>query len=385
MHVKITRLFFLFVLSIAVFYACTFEKEFVPAGDNLTVSVRWVPGLQLNTQDDMLTGLAWVFSLLGAELPSGSLNRAISPDGDRSFAVNFNELGFTNDALRAIHRVLQRLKMSEEYQQRGNVALGRLVMLTLNSSYHYYEITGVPETIREFRSVYNFDGQQLTVTGSTITSVHRLLEVAHAGSYAQIAHIGGENGQDFMAGRAFIPTEFETLDAMPNGQLRFAIYGVDGRLKPFADEALTLAGRPAKCMWCHESGIQPFFGPDPVQNSDSTLTKEEFLDIRETQTGWINRYRMQLDTDLDYSNRRDHQFAEWIYEDFMELTAEQLSLEWGISLVATEQRLSGIATIQRGGLPGFYSRKDIDALAPYTVVRVPDSAREKSEFEPNFF
>lgn len=372
-------------IGLLLFYACTSELEPVLDDETLSIELAWTPGLLLTDKRDMETGLAWVLSLLGAELPSGSLNRATSPVSDHDFTINFNKLGFTDDALRAIHRVLQRLKMSEEYQQKGNIALGRLVMLMLNSSYHYYEITDVPETISEFRSLYNFNGQQLTVTNSAITSVHRLLEVANAAGYAQIAHIGGESGQEFRAGRAFKPTEFETLDVLPNGQLRFAVYGANGRLKPFADDALTLAGRPAKCMWCHESGIQPFFSIEPVQSTDSTLTEEEFLEIRETQTNWIHTYRMRLDTDLDFSNRSDHQFAEWIYEDFMEPTAQEVAHEWGISLEATMARLQGVETYFRHGTPDFYRRKVIDMLGPYKVELVPEAAREKSAFEPNFF
>ena len=35
--------------------------------------------------------------------------------------------------------------------------------------------------------------------------------------------------------------EYEVFDIMPNGQLRFAIYGLDGKLKTAADEVYSLA------------------------------------------------------------------------------------------------------------------------------------------------
>ena len=46
---------------------------------------------------------------------------------------------------------------------------------------------------------------------------------------------------------------------MPNGQLRIALYDKNGNLKEAADSNITHAGKPAKCLWCHESGIQPLF------------------------------------------------------------------------------------------------------------------------------
>jgi hypothetical protein len=257
-------------------------------------------------------------------------------------------------------------------------------MLTLNSSYHYYEIVGLPETIEAFRSLYDFQQKRLLVVNSSISSVDRLIEIAEAEVFSEIAHIGSESGMPFTAGN-FEPKEFEVLDLMSNGFMRFGIYGINGRLKSFANEEFTSAGRPAKCAWCHEQSILPLFLADPVITLGNSLTREAFLELRREQLEVVDAYRSDRNIDLDFSNRRDHQWTEKIYEDFMEPNADFLAREWGLSMTETEALLSGVPTHERLGISGFYARKDIDLLGPYAIVRVPDAAREKSEFEPNFF
>lgn len=372
------------MLIMTVFYACTFDRELVLDDENLTLSLRWIPGLEIETQDEMKTGLAWTLSMLGASLPAGSLNSAIVWHNDTHFDLNLNKVGFNKEALKALSTIRRALVESEEYTTVGSINLGRFVMLTLNSTNHYYEITGIPETLREFRSLYDFQQKRLLVVNSSISSVDRLIETAEAESFVQIAHIGSESGQPFSAGE-FMPIEFETIDVMPNGFLRFGLYGSDRRLKTFANEAFTSAGKPAKCAWCHEQSILPLFLADPVITLGNSLTREAFIQLQREQMEVIRAYRSGLNTDLDFSKPRDHERTEKIYEDFMEPDAELLAREWGLSIEATQSMLSGIENHDRQGMPGFYHRKDVDALAPYAVVRVPESAREKSSYEPDFF
>ena len=382
---RVISLFWLGALGILLFYACTSEIEPLLNEDNLSIRVHWEPGQLLANEDELELGVSWTMSSLGGFVPPGSLASGLVHHGNNEYTLRFLEFGFSIQAQRAMERILTELKGSGEYLQNGRVPLGRVVMLMLNSSNHYYEITEMPKTLSEFRSLYRFEGIEVALTGSTIATSHRLLEVASAESYAQIAHIGSESGEDFRPNRPFTAREFETLDVMPNGNLRYAIYGPDGRLRPFADESLTIAGRPAKCMWCHESSIQPLFAADPALETDSTITAQEFLAIREVQLDLIATFREGLNTEHDYFNRRNHQFMEWIYEDFMEPNAEFLAAEWGLSLNEVNQRLAGLTPHMRAGVPGFYHRKDVDGLAPFDVLRVPDAAREASEFEPNYF
>ncbi len=385
MYQKATRVFFLFTIVLAVFYACTFDRELILDDEHLTLNLRWVPGFETQTQDEMLTGLTWALSNLGAELPRGSLQRAIFWQDDNHFSLNLNQVGFKRQALFALSRIIDVLVASGEYEQANGIDVGRFIMLTVNSTYHYYEITDVPQTLEEFRGLYDFRNKSVQVVNSSITSVNRLIEIAEAESYAQIAHISGESDQPFSASGDFSPDEFEVLDMMPNGQIRFGLYDKQGRLKAFADETITIAGKPAKCLWCHEVNIQPLFLENAALGLGNTLTQEAFNQLRGEQMMWLMEYRAGLSTDLDYSRPQEHERMEKIYEDFMEPSAARLSLEWNISLTEVERLLTDMPTYSRNGQPGFYHRKDVDPLAPYSIIRVPESAREFSSYEPDFF
>ncbi len=373
------------MLVLTVFYACTFDRDLILDDNNLTLNLRWAPGLETQSQSQMLTGLTWAMSSLGAELPKGSLQRAIVWQDENHFSLNLNQLGFKRKALFALSRIIDVLVASGEYEKANGIDLGRFIMLTVNSTYHYYQITDVPETLNEFRSLYDFRKKFVQVVNSSITSVNRLIEVAEADSYAQIAHISGEGDQPFSASGTFLPDEFEVLDMMSNGQIRFVLYDKQGRLKVFADASVTVAGKPAKCLWCHEVNIQPLFLDNAALGLGNTLTQVEFNQLQNQQMVWLMEYRSSLNTDLDYSRPQDHERMEKVYEDFMEPSAERLSLEWDMSLSDVERLLANIPTHSRRGEPGFYHRKDIDELSPYAIIRVPESAREFSSYEPDFF
>ena len=50
--------------------------------------------------------------------------------------------------------------------------------------------------------------------------------------------------------------DIEFLDLMKNGQLRFALYDLNGQLKTSTSPSLTAAGKPGKCVWCHQIRLQ---------------------------------------------------------------------------------------------------------------------------------
>ena len=65
--------------------------------------------------------------------------------------------------------------------------------------------------------------------------------------------------EQYKVKKGFDLAEFDLIDLMPNGQLRYAVYGLDGVLLPYSSSDYGLAGKPAKCMWCHEGIISPLF------------------------------------------------------------------------------------------------------------------------------
>ena len=100
----------------------------------------------------------------------------------------------------------------------------------------------------------------------------------------------------------------------------------------------------------------------------------------------LNTYRKSLRQDIDYSKTLDHTFTEILYISFMEPSAERLASEWGIPVEQVTEKLKGLPTHTHHEFPylgTLYNRKDVESLSPYSIIRVPESAREPSEYEPD--
>jgi hypothetical protein len=172
---------------------------------------------------------------------------------------------------------------------------------------------------------------------------------------------------------------------MPNGQLRFAIYDKDGNLIPsHPDSMYTLAGKPAKCLWCHETSIQqPFFA---VTDINGYMKVDSFRSEVFAHNNRLNLFRQNLTSSLDFAKKQDHTYTELLYITFMEPTAERLSREWNMTLTETMKKLQGFSTHKHSEftwLGDLYDRREVDLLSPYEHLTVPSSAREFSVYEPN--
>lgn len=354
--------------------------------ENLVINLQWHQGPFIENEEDMKTGLAWALSSLGAELPTGSLDSAMTEISSTVFALNLSLVGFSTSAEKALQKIVTEIKLSEAYQANDYVEMGRLVMLTLNSSFHYYEITGAPKTLDQFKAKYRFQGKICRVINSAVSQVPRRIDVAEAGTFDQIAYISIEGSGSFEE-NTFEPEEYEVMDFMPNGQLRFALYDQKGYLKQSANSAITAAGKPSKCLWCHETTIQPFFTPSPVLDGTDFLSAKDFLKIRGDYLTLVSRYRTGLDSDVDFTKKQDHALMERIYLGFMEPSKDQLVEEWGLPEQKVKEVLADFQTHaqEEFKFDGLYDRVDIDRVAPYKSVLVPTSTREFSENELNFF
>jgi hypothetical protein len=100
----------------------------------------------------------------------------------------------------------------------------------------------------------------------------------------------------------------------------------------------------------------------------------------------LNNYRNALKSDIDFNKKQDHTFAELLYITFMEPSADRLSLEWNMNIADVKNKLTALPTHTNTEFPYLgvlYDRKDVDFLSPYEYARVPESAREFSEYEPD--
>jgi hypothetical protein len=196
-----------------------------------------------------------------------------------------------------------------------------------------------------------------------------------------------QTGTGDISKNSFRASEFETMQLMPNGQFRFAIYDETGQLIPAANKTLSNAGKPSKCLWCHEINLQTTHGETPDASSATYYTSTNFNDRVRDLRDLVQRYRIAMDQDLDYRRTQDHAFGELLYITFMEPSAMRLSSEWHMNIADVKNKLLPFATHrnhEHEDIGDLYDRLEVEALSPFPTVKFPTSAREASPVEPRY-
>jgi hypothetical protein len=229
----------------------------------------------------------------------------------------------------------------------------------------------------------------VAIVESGVALGNRLIEVGKGNLIDSVAFVAFE-GTGSLQDHSFSKTDIETLDLMENGQLRFGLYDLEGHLKDSATPARTAAGKPSKCLWCHEINVQPPFRN--VTDVDGYYSTKEFKDLVSSAARVIAQYRKTLTAKVDFTRLQDHSHAEAIYMSFAEPTAARLAAEWGMPLDQVQRLLASRnlkthphSERRDDGVLGdnLYDRNDVDSLAPYATIRGPSDMREASSYEPN--
>lgn len=382
-QVKNTVLLLLIGITITVFStACTNEKADV----NHTIVLKWPKAYASEDWKKVKTGLAWSLSFLGAALPDGSVDACLIYDYNDRIFFDPSRAGFNDEALIKINQIIKQLKESEEYKVNSTIDLGRFLMLTVYSSWNYFAITGTEQTLDEFRNKFRTDtGIIFVATHSGISINERKITFSISNDISRMYFLAEEGTGSVESGN-FVPLEYETITIMPNGQPKFTLYDKNGRLKAAADTSLSIAGKPGKCMWCHESTILPLYtaGTDVP----GYITQTQFIEYTETARDILHHFRKSLQTDITYTNTEDHAFSEFLYLSFMEPSVSRLSKEWQMSETDVTQILSVLTTHTNAEVPflgQLFERHSVEPFAPFNSLPVPSSAREKSAYEPDFF
>jgi hypothetical protein len=352
-----------------------------PDADKYRIELKWNKAYLEETRERVEAGLKWVFSFLGAEMKQGSFNKALTWNQNTA-QVDLSRLGFSDAALRHFADILKEMKNTSEYD-RGGIDMGRFIILVLNAPNHYYAITGAEKNITEVLAGSAFDTTRAALLESSISHAHRLVGFCNDSNCVRSKFVVYE-GNGSLLDSTFKPQEYEVISVMNNGQLRFAVYGEDGRLLPASDAMLTAGGKVGKCLWCHEIRMLP---PFVAKTSlPGYYSPEVFKGVVDNAQSRLESYRKTLKGDIDFNLIDEHTMTEILYTSFMEPSAERLAIEWGMHVDSVKLRLNAIATHKHNEfkfLGTLYDRKDIDALAPYTYIKVPESARERSDYEPD--
>jgi hypothetical protein len=257
-------------------------------------------------------------------------------------------------------------------------------MLTMNSANHYNGITVADRKLSDFRKKYRFLNKKGVIINSSIAVGTRVIEISEADEFKEIAFIATE-GTGSVANNTFQEKEFEVMTLMPNGQLRFALYDLSGNLKTSASPDLTAAGKPSKCLWCHEINLASTLKESPVV--PDYVTDLEYNSLIAERVKLVREYRSSLRAGVDFALTQQHTKAELLYLSFMEPSAERLALEWGLDARVVKSKLAGLNTHKNDEFPflgdALYSRNDVDKFSPYKVINVPDDPRNRSIYEPD--
>lgn len=365
----------LFLLSLLLFLSCERDSYSDLIETETKINLKWNKAYPEDTIDKSLIGLKWALSYVGAVLPNS--NAGFSTE-DTLITIDIKKLGFTESAKLKLIQLSQKIKATSEYQTNDSIDLGRFVTLLLGASEHYYQIIGTPKTLTEVLNQYALLPQKGYVNDSGVSLEHRIIRFSEQNGFNQV-FLSEE--VDPVSGEIY---EYETIELLPNGQLRFGIFDVNGNRKNAADATHSNAGKPAKCMWCHESSIQPLF---TAQNDYAGFLT--YTDFRDTLLGYRENNRNQkltLTDGVDFSQTQQHTFTELLYISFMEPSAERLSLEWDLPLTQVLNLLSGLPTHTYNEFPflgTLYYRNDIESLAPFQGLAVSGSVREASSIEVN--
>ena len=348
------------------------------------LNIRWVASHPNENKDDAVAAFKWALSFLGAELPADGFDQALIFHQGDVIEVDFNELGFNKTAIEALRDLISLMKRSGEYVKTGGIDLGRFIVLTLNSSHHYYAITGAKSRLSDFLTSHDFSMEKVAILESGVSYGDRLIRIPSGTDISKLAFLSSE-GHGSLRDNSFETEEYEVVDIMPNGQNRFAIYDKNGLLMTAGDEKLGISGKPAKCLWCHETFIQPsFIGTSEVPGFIPPI---QFNKLVSTWNKGLDSLRENLETALDFSKQHEHQLMEITYIGFMEPSIDRLSLEWQLSKDSVQSLLVGMASHihpEFSFLGPRYHRKDIEQFSPYLALPVPDNAREFSIFEPKY-
>lgn len=332
------------------------------------------------------TGFLWALSYLGASLPEKSFDKSIEWKDSTTFEINFKKLGFSDEGLQAIETIIENLKSSEQYIQTGYFDLSQLIVLTVGSSWHYYAITNVPKTFAEYSKQHHISNtSEFAVTNSAVAKHNRLIKLRPSENILESVFIAVEGNGDF-TDHTFQPIAFEVLDVMPNGQLRFAIYDTKGKLIDASPAHASNAGKPSKCIWCHEIVFQPLFLQ--TDSLEGYMSPAEFQKVISDQNKLLTEYRKKLKSEINFNNTQDHAFMEYQYTSYMEPSIQKLSQEWKMDTLTLKKILDAKPTHDHSEyrfLKNLFSRKEITSSSPFKAVLIPDDVREPGTFEPNYF
>lgn len=365
----------LVLLLVISFTSCLQNVEEIADENNAIINIKWNFSYPEDSIEKARLGLSWCYSMVSAKV----LNSVVLPNNDALFTVNINDIALDENALLKIKILHHKIKETEAYKQTKSIDLGRYISLLIGASEHYYSITNVPNTLDELLLNYNLKPTKGYVDNSTVSLKHRIIEFSNQQKTKQLFL---SNEIDPQTNKI---VEYETIEIMENGQLKFGIFDSNKNRVNAANNEHTTAGKPAKCMWCHESNINQLFTNQ--SNFSGYLTNTQLNDTLIKFNNGLRTQQNLLTEGVKFNNRQEHVLLELAYITFMEPSALRLSNEWNMNINDVKNLLSSLPTHEHHEFPflgDLYNRNDVENFAPYKSLKTSTNVREASVNEVNY-
>ena len=371
------RLIMVFVLVLIGFNSCVHDPIASVSDSPNEIHLKWNASYPNEKISDAIIGLNWTLSHVGARNTNNTTNR-FQING-HIITIYLPQIGFSNHAYSAMYSLHESIQKSDEYIKNGNIDLGRYITLLIGSSAHYYRLVNMPNHLKDVISKYSVNSKKGFVNRSSISPNHRI-----------IAFSSPQNlNQFFLSSEIDSVTrkilEFETMEITSNGQVIFGIFNTDSQLVYTADPSISLSGKPAKCMWCHESKVNPLFSNQI--DSIGYLTSMQLHDSLDHFGNLLVNSQKSLSNGVDFTRLNDHIQMELQYIMFKQPSSMRLANEWNMSITKVELLLvneSRFTYPEFPFLPEGFHRDNIEKHAPYDGLLTSPNVRESSNYEVNY-
>jgi len=309
-----------------------------------------------------MQGFYWALSYLGATVPAHEIEQVIEQGKAGQVVLHPERLGLGEKGQQAFVIICDSILQSRSYRALGEIPMGAFIAIFIGSASHYYAVTEAPRTLEEFIRLHDTPLRTYEIRRSQITGESRMIAMNKQKGIKSFWAITRSSDSKTNAS--------EAIDMMANGQLRFMVYDESGQLVSAPREPMNQAGKPAKCMWCHEGRLQK---EHEARRPNRWLRK--FVNRKNSE---LDKFRHTLSTHYYFEPHPAHTYMEKMYINYMEPTLLQLSKEWQMSvseleiiLRATKRHLH----VEFSFGDSLFHRKDLTPLAPYSY-RIPRDVRE---------
>ena len=338
------KLFVMFMMFLLIAESCREDTAEVinhNEGSSSKIVLHWYQN-DSETKADFEIGLQWCFSYLGAQLEKGSWSRGTQWISDKKIQIDFKEIGFNENAVKQFELLIRQFNLSEEFEVTGGIDAGRFVMSIFNNANHYYKIVNMPTNLNEFKSNYSFLEKRAAIIESVVAFSERIISLPSENQDINSLGYLAEELTGSLLDSTHVVKENEVMNVMENGQLRFGIYNKNWELITGADSTLSIGGKPAKCLWCHEIIIQP--GLVAQTAVPGYYSPNQFDSIITLNRSTLASYRASLTPEIDFNDNSQHTELEKIYLRYLEPSAKRLAAEWSMSESEVKLKLKAYQT-----------------------------------------